>query len=1165
MARKVAVIGGDAGAAQAALSLAEMGVEVSLITSATSLGLDSSVPSASSQDMLHIWPLLLRAASHPLVSLHTNSQVEEIKGKRGKFTIRVVRQPRYVREDLCTSCGRCSEACSVKIRSLLEGQKTVHSAIHAPFLNAKAIPSAYYIEKNGVAPCRAACPLGIKVQGFISLLSRGKVDEALSLINEAAPLAGILGRVCTHACESSCKRAEVDDPVFIQAMHRYAADNASGIKYSRKASAASRKEKVAIVGSGPAGLTAAWELARRGYTPAIFESHAVAGGMLATGIPRFRLPREVREREVEAIRAIGVDIKTGITVGRDVTLADLKARQYKAFFIAIGSQKNNRLDIPGEDLDGVVDGISLLFALNQKVGVSVGSNIVVIGGGNSAVDSARTAKRGGRGKVRILYRRTADAITAVKEDIEEAIKEGITIEYLTSPVEIIGDGNKVTGIRCQRMRLGDMGEDGRRRPEPITGSEFVIDTDQVVVAIGQRPDTSLLNIKGLNTVGDDGTIKVDPLTLETNMPGVFAGGDCIMGPNNVVEAMAAGLRAAESIDRYLRGHDLRKGRTIGKPRVAQVDIREREPSRHKRAHMPLIHYSKRMGSFEETSSGLPRDAAEQEARRCLNCALCSECLECEEACELGAVFHKDSIKNIEIEAEAIINFTHDDRGKTTVRKSTRPGIYTVKTRDNGNLGNKLARASAIAMEAAAELKLREEVYPAEPDTTGEPDAQSEPQSLEATPGSSNRGRIGLVLCSCGGSISSVIDFEQVLREIELLPNIYSVQEIAQACSEEGAQQIAAKAAESKLGQVVLAACRCCNLDQICYSCTDRRVRCQHYLNDGLISSCGIPVEFVNIREQCAWVHKDDPTGATRKAIEIITAGVTRAKGTIASTIEERRLESSILILGAGLSGLAAASALLSQGYSVALVSGPGPEKATKKHSKYLDTKSSLEKQLEEQSVHIMSCPQKLGLEGLAGDFEAILKYPTQTNHIKAGAMILDPGEMDAKTLTAGDAIPKDSLLSHILTRDKHPKNTADTDSALFRGFSIKETAGIFLVSSDKAESPEEQVIKGTAAAARAAAYLAQGILSPRATAITIDSKLCRGCGDCAAICPYIEMRVESSGPACAHVDQALCLGCGACIARCPTGAISQPVQSDKQIMSMLEALLGTTYSASSVT
>ncbi len=1173
------MIGGDAGAAQAALTLAEIGVEVALVTSATSLGLDNSVPGASSPDMLRIWPLFLRAASHPLVTLYTNSRVEAIGGKPGEFTIKATRQPRYVRDDLCTSCGRCGESCSVKMRSTLAGQKIIHSAIHAPFLGAKAIPSAYYIEKDGVAPCRVACPLGIKAQGFISLLSKGKTDEALRLINEVAPLAGVLGRVCTHPCEGSCKRGEVDKPVFIQALHRYAADNASGIKYTRKAPAASRKEKIAIIGSGPAGLTAGWELARRGYTPTIFESHAVVGGMLATGIPRYRLPREVREREVEAIKALGVDIKSGITVGRDVTMTDLRDRGYKAFFVAIGAHQNNKLNIPGEDLDGVADSISLLLALNLKVGASVGSNVVVIGGGNTAVDSARTAKRQDKGDVRILCWWPAEDMTAVKEEVQEAIKEGVTIEYLVGAIEILGDGNKVTGIRCQRMQMGEVGKDNIRWPEPIPGSEFVIEADQVVVAIGQRPDTSLLNIKGL-ALNKDATLKVDPLTLETNIPGMFAGGDCIIGLKNVVEAVAAGLRAAESIDRYLRGDDLKQGRSLEKPCPAEVDVKEREFSRHKRAHMPSTHLSKRMGNFEETSLGLPGDAAKQETERCLNCGLCSECMQCEEACQLGAVFHKDNAEDIEIGAEAIVDFS--DLASYGLAK---PGVYTVKADDNGDLAGKLARASAIAMEAAAALKPGEEACQAKPNARSKSDTESKCLPLEAVAVGADRGRIGLALCSCGGSISSVIDFEQVLGKKELLSNICNVQVIAQACSTEGAQQIAAKAAGAKLGRVVLAACRCCNLDQICFSCSDRRVRCQHQLKDSLVS--GIPVEFVNIREQCAWVHKDDPAGATRKAVEIILAGIARAKGLIPAAREERRLEKSVLVLGAGLSGLAAASALVVQGYSVALVSGPKPETDAKKHSQYQDRKAGLVRQLEQQAIRIMPWPQGLELEGGAGDFEAVLKYREQTNHIRAGAVILDPGEIAEETLPANNAIREGSLLSRILTRKKCSRGTTDPDSALFREFTIKETAGIFIVSSDKAELLEEQilkgsalfkefpiketadifegqVLKGTAAAARAAAYLAQGSLSPRATAITIDSKRCRGCGDCAAICPYIEMRVESNGTACAHVDRALCLGCGACLARCPTGAIAQPVQSDKQITSTLEALLGTTYSTSGV-
>jgi NADPH-dependent glutamate synthase beta subunit-like oxidoreductase/NAD-dependent dihydropyrimidine dehydrogenase PreA subunit len=1151
MARNVAVIGSSIGAAQAALTLAELGVEVSLITTKNSFGPNSvaGISDSNDADNIRLWPLLLRAASHPLVTLYTNSQVKDIKGKQGKFTIKAIKQPRYVREDLCSSCGRCEEACSVKIRSLVNGQKLIHSAIHAPLPGSKAVPSAYYIEKNGIAPCRAACPLGIKVQGFISLLSKGKVDDARNLINESAPLAGILGRVCTHPCENSCKRGEVDNPVFIQALHRYSADNASGIRYTRKAPAGSRKDKIAIVGSGPSGLTAAWELARRGYMPTIFESHATVGGMLATGIPRFRLPREVREREVEAIRALGVDMKTGITVGRDVTLMDLRERGYKAFFLAIGAQKNNTLDIPGEDLDGVVDGISLLFALNQKVGVSVGSNIVVIGGGNSAVDSARTAKRSSKGKVRIIYRRTAEEMTAVKEDIDEAIKEGITIQYLISPVEIIGDGTKVTGIRCQKMRLGEAGPDGRRMPEPIPGSEFVIKADHVVVAIGQFPDTVLLNSRGL-AINNDATVKVDPLTLETNLPGVFAGGDCIMGPNNVVEAMANGLRAAESIDRYLRGHDLRKGRSLEKPQLAEFDVKDRVASRHKRAAMPLIHHSKRMGSYEETSLGLPVEVAKRESERCLNCAMCSECLECEEACELGAVFHKDNAEQLEIDVELIINCisTNDGPGNGTGGRFTKPGIYTLKNVDSKGLDSELARASAIAFEAATSLKPKEETSKQE---TGDK------SRVEKTT-RSERGRIGLVLCSCGGSISSIVDFEEVVKETIRIPRVCIAQKVSQACTEETAQLIADKATELELGHIVLAACRCCNLEQICFSCTDRRILCQRYLSEKL-APLGISVEFVNIREQCAWAHREDSAGATRKALDIIRTGIAQALALPEIKAEQRTVETGILVLVTGLAGLAAANALSSQGYSVTLISRPAPEKSVKKQrSKYLDMKANLLKQLEQKSINTMPWPDIISVEGTAGNYEALLTYNSEVKHVKAGALVIDITELDKKAFPAS----QETLLARVIA--SRGSDNADIDSATVRDFTIKDNTGIFIITSAKKETSEEHVSKGIATAARASAYLSRDILSPRETAVIIDSKLCRGCGDCAAVCPYIEMKIGNNGTACAYIDPALCLGCGACISRCPTGAIVQHLQSDRQIISMLEALLEKSQSLSGV-
>jgi NADPH-dependent glutamate synthase beta subunit-like oxidoreductase/ferredoxin len=1021
----------------------------------------------------------------------------------------------------------------------------------------------------GIAPCTAACPLGINVTGFVSLLAKGKVDKALSLINEAAPLAGVLGRVCTYACEDSCKRAEVDAPVFIQALHRYAADHAQGIHYTRKAPAGSRRDKIAIVGSGPAGLTAAWELARRGYLPVVFESHAVVGGMLAEGIPRFRLPREVREREVKAIQELGVEIRTGVTVGRDVTIPDLREHGYRAFFLAIGAHQNKRLNIPGEDIDGVVDSISLLFELNLKVGVTVGRNMVVIGGGNSAVDSARTARRKGRQNVTIVYRRTAEEMTAVKEDLEEALAEGISIEYLTSPVEILGDGHRVTGIRCQRMELGEMEADGRREPVPIPGSEFVMEADHVVLAIGQQPDTAQFSKRNVAVNDEDGTIKVDPVTLETSLPGVFAGGDCVSGPNRVVEAMAAGLRAAESIDRYLRGRSLRKGRGLEKPQPVEVNVAERYAFPAERAEMPFIPRSQIMGTYEETSMGLPAEVAEQEARRCLDCPLCSGCMECGEACELGAVFHGDSARKVEVAADAVINFVsgHADSGRKRagyrVSKADAvslggPVIYTVQLRKESSLGSRLAHASAIALQVASRLNLREDEPQAE--VKAEKSVEVKPQGVppEVVLERLEKPRTVVVLCRCGDSISSVIDFAEVSRRVLELPEVCSVQQVSQACTEKGAQQIVDYASAWHSSRIVLAACRCCNQEQMCFSCTDRRIMCREYLEQNPALTAGTTYDFVSIREQCAWVHQDDPAGATRKAVDMIAEAVSRPRMFLPMvTVDERRsVEESVLVVGAGLGGLAAANDLAGQGYSVTLVCGSSEAEAGRRHkAEYSNRRMDLLRELQEKEIQPRPCPEVLEVNGTPGRYEATLTYPCGIETVSAGAIIVFPDELAGEPPSAFGPIPVGSLIGRIL---KHASRFGTSKAAKLyslRGVSHGDTSRIFIASSD-AKSADDHIINGQAVAAMAWAYLAQGRISPRSTAVVIESKLCRGCGDCATVCPYIEIRRYGNGTACAYVDPALCFGCGACVARCPTGAIVQPLQSDQQITSVLQALLG---------
>jgi heterodisulfide reductase subunit A-like polyferredoxin len=764
--------------------------------------------------------------------------------------------------------------------------------------------------------------------------------------------------------------------------------------------------------------------------------------------------------------------------------------------------------------------------------------------------------RKGKRKVTVLYRRTAEEMTALKEDIEEALNEGISIEYLTSPVEILGDGTRVTGIRCQRMKLGETGKDGRRKAVPLPGTEFVMEADHVVLAIGQRPNIEQLRPRTIEVNDKDSTVIADPLTLETNVVGIFAGGDCITGPSSVVEAMAAGLRVAESIDRYLRGRSLRKGRTLERPQPVDVDINQRYIAPHKRATVQLIPRTKRLGTYEETAIGMLSEAALKESERCLNCALCSECMECQEACALEAVFHNDWPEKIEVEVDAIVNFLSDSDSQIDTVLWKKLGVYTVRSGQESTLPNLLEQASSAALAIASQIGLRgDENQEAIEDQSGTIVEQGM-TSAESVQSKSGGSRTGVVLCSCGDSISSVVDFAEVGKELLTLSDLKDVQHVSQACTEAAVKQIAARAMEKHLDRVVVAACRCCNLQQVCFSCTDRRIMCQQYLNQHLDLSSGVGPEFVNIREQCAWVHKDDPTNATRKAVEMISAGIAREKFALPQDSEDRPIEKRVLVLGAGLCGLVEAGNLADLGYPVSLISGPDSGTEAEGHgAEYLEQKKQLMKQLGEQGIPIEPWPEALDIDGLPGNYQLGLLNGARTQQIIAGAVIWNLHETSEQVCSSNSTITKQSLLGRLLGQKKNWQEPDSRDPYPIRELTIGETTGIFLVSSKHEDSVEELIMQGKVAALRALSFLAQGTIRPRASSVIIDKKMCRGCGDCTAICPYIELKTCGNDSVSAFVDRALCLGCGACVAHCPTGAISQHVQSDEQIMSALEALL----------
>jgi heterodisulfide reductase subunit A2 len=482
----------------------------------------------------------------------------------------------------------------------------------------KTISETLAAEKVKVSPCMTHCPVHINVQGYIGLAANGKYREALELIKEENPFPAICGRVCYYPCEEKCNRGEIDEPVSIRALHRFLADLDLNQSTRYMPDIKDKKEdKVAVVGSGPAGLTCAYYLAKKGYQVTVFEKAPVIGGMLSLGIPAYRLPRDIVEAEIQVIRDMGVEMKTAMNVGKDVTVSQLRKKGFKAFFIGVGTQTCKKVGVKGEDLEGVYPAYDFLVQANRKDRVKLGKRVAVIGGGNAAIDAARMARRLGAAEVFIAYRRGLEEMPAGAQEVKEAEDEGIKIETLIYPVRFIGKNRQIKSIEFIKMRLTELDESGRRKPEPVPGSEFTKDVDNVIVAIGQEADWTCLTRECACTVTDRGTLNVDPLTFQSNDPDIFAGGDAVTGPRSVVEAIAAGKEAAISIDRYVRGVDLREGRSKDWADVAKVQKDKYDPA--KRAQTRYQDPKKRVSNFDEVLLGFTEEMVQQEAKRCQQC------------------------------------------------------------------------------------------------------------------------------------------------------------------------------------------------------------------------------------------------------------------------------------------------------------------------------------------------------------------------------------------------------------------------------------------------------------------------------------------------------------------------------------------------------------------
>jgi heterodisulfide reductase subunit A-like polyferredoxin len=636
------VIGGGIAGIQAALDLAESGIKVYLVEKAPAIGghmaqLDKTFPTNDCA-MCIVSPKLVEAGRHRNIELLTNSDVLALEGQPGDFTVTVRRRPRYIDPAKCTACADCERACPVDIPSEFNAGLATRRAAYK--LYPQAVPNTFAIDKKGRSPCKATCPAETSAQGYVALISAGRYEDALEVIKQYNPFPACVGRVCTHPCESECNRGLVDGPVAICHLKRFVADRLAGQPVpvpERKYS-----EQVAVVGSGPAGLSCAHHLARLGYGVTVFEALPVAGGMMRVGIPAYRLPRDVLEREIADIQAEGVEIRLNQTVSDLNSLFD---QGYAAIFLAVGAHQPQELGIPGErGTSGVHHGVAFLRRVSLGEAVALGQRVVVVGGGNTAIDTARTALRLGAKEVTLVYRRTRAEMPAHAREVDEAEVEGVRLLLLAAPVEVITDDGHVAGVKCVRMRLGEPDASGRPRPIPIPGSEFVIEADALVAAVAQAPEISLLRPDHGLHITRQGTFAVDPETMATNRPGIFAGGDSAQGPGALIEAIASGRRGGLSIHRYLRGLPLRTPREEAPPPKVKLTPAEVEAKIAAgealpigRAEMPTLPVEVRLGSFVEVELGYTEEQAKAEALRCLSCGVCSECYQCVKACKPGAV------------------------------------------------------------------------------------------------------------------------------------------------------------------------------------------------------------------------------------------------------------------------------------------------------------------------------------------------------------------------------------------------------------------------------------------------------------------------------------------------------------------------------------------------
>ena len=1063
MGREVLIIGSSQAGLQAALDLADTGVKVHLIEPMPFMGKKGE----------YLFPdylanvRSLEILKHPNITTWTNTEIKELTPEDGRFQAVLQRYSRYIDVSKCTACGACVDVCPVIV----------------PGTDRKAIylggqPDCAVIEKGGISPCTYACPAGIHVQGYVALIAEGRYREAYELIHSALPFPSVCGRVCNHYCEEACSRSQLDEAVNLMALKRFVADWA--YEHQGELMGAGKKpllqkpdpvqntgKKIAVIGAGPAGLTAARDLVRKGHAVTVFDNNPKAGGMMRVAIPPHRLPYQQLDWEIEQILSEGVDLRLNTWMD---DIPGLFKKGYSAVLIATGA--NEAVKMPIEGADHPDNWLSLDFLKKACLRESIdlkGRKVVILGGGDVAMDAARVAIRLGPSDVRVVCR----GMRASFNEIQEAEEEGVEIIRGRVFQRVILNNGNIAGVECLEAEVGEV-VNGKRQFNELPCTEHLIPGDLVIWALGQRPDFSFLPPDDRITILSPQGINAD-YRMMTTMEGVFTAGDVRRGTTFfVVDAVGEGHQAAESIDCFLKGKPFEIQTSILPEITLSRDtmllrLDQRESARKERNTIPHLSVKKRKNNFEEVDLTLGEKVALSEAGRCLICGPCSECMACVEVCEPGAIIHAQKASTVGLDFDGVI------LADETLVEVENLNIYRVP-------GDGLQAGSAAAFQVMRDLG----VSHTDPLTFPSPATY-----LEDKPD-----RIGLILCQCGGEISQYLDTQTLGEEAANWPGIVYAQELPFSCTDEAAESIREIISTNDLEKLILAACTCCSLDQVCFSCTYQRLRCKENL--GLFSSLknNLIVEFVNIREQCAWVHKENRAEATEAAKTLIKSTLARLRSQ-PRTITQPAVEfNKILILGTGSAGEVCRSSL--------------------------DQLGIPSRMAEDIPTEILR---------VGGHF--IIQH--QTGQTQTDLLALAP--LDIKEQQKLFNVLKMPGDRNLLPLSSHQINSLDF--------------GVVIC------LPEmDPGISGMAAAARIKALLSRLNHKELELAAVVDSSRCRACGTCLEVCGFgIPELVEETFGRVSRIDPRLCLGCGICAAHCPSGAILSGITTETQLEEMLEAIL----------